>query len=98
MQGHRVVELLFTEAAIDKVGTRQISMDEVAQIPRNAHITVRNPRSQSDQAQRLLLIGETDGGRALTVVIERTGDPISWLVITAWNATQAERNLLHRSV
>jgi hypothetical protein len=43
-----------------------------------------------------LLIGETDGARALTLVVERTVEPTTWLVVTGWNATAAERNLLSR--
>jgi hypothetical protein len=48
------------------------------QLPRTRHATVRNPRSEA----RRLLIGATDGGRWLTVVIEQTLEPTTWLVIT----------------
>jgi hypothetical protein len=41
-----------------------------------------------------LLIGLTDGGRALTLVIERTVDPTTWLIVTGWDSTQAEREIL----
>jgi len=40
------------------------------------------------------MIGTTDGGRALTLVIERTLDLTTWLVVTGWSSTDAERNLL----
>jgi hypothetical protein len=43
---------------------------------------------------RLLLIGRTDGGRVLTIVIERTVDPSTWLVVTAWPAADNERRIL----
>jgi hypothetical protein len=36
-----VHELLATEAALGKLGAREISADEAAQIPRNRHVTVR---------------------------------------------------------
>ena len=62
----------------------------------NDHLVVRNPRHGAPDARRLLL-GLTDGGRALTMVIERTVDPTTWLVVTGWNSTAAERNLLQRS-
>ena len=39
-----VHELLATEAALDKLGARDISADEASQLPRNEHVTVRNPR------------------------------------------------------
>jgi hypothetical protein len=31
---------------------------------------------------------------ALTVVIEQTVDPTSWLIVTGWSSTAVERNLL----
>ena len=40
------------------------------------------------------MIGRTNGGRALTLVIERTIDPTTWLIVTGWNATEVERRLL----
>jgi hypothetical protein len=36
------------------------------------------------KCQRRLLIGRTDGGRALTLVIEQTIDPTTWLIVTGW--------------
>jgi len=41
-----------------------------------------------------LLIGSTDGGRLLTLVIEPTMDPTTWLIVTGWSATDAERRIL----
>jgi hypothetical protein len=46
--------------------------------------------------RRRFLIGSTDGGRVLTLVIEQTVEPTTWLIVTGWNATAAERNLLSR--
>jgi hypothetical protein len=42
------------------------------------------------------LIGRTSGGRVLTLVIEATIDSTTWLIVTGWNATDAERILLER--
>jgi hypothetical protein len=70
-----VHELLATEVAGDKLAARGISTAEIEQVPRNVHRTVRNPREQTESGRRLLLIGETDGGRVLTLVIERTVEP-----------------------
>jgi len=42
------------------------------------------------------LLGVTDGGRALTIVVERTVDPTTWLIVTGWNSTAVERNLRGR--
>ena len=44
--------------------------------------------------RRRLLIGETNGGQVLTLVIEQTVEPTTWLVVTGWSATDAERKLL----
>ncbi len=88
-----ISELLLTEAAIDKLGARGIAIEEIHQLVRNANVTVRNPRSDPPDKRRLL-IGRTDGGRALTLVVERTSDPTTWLAVTGWAATSPERRLL----
>jgi len=54
---------------------------------------VRNPRSNPPDRRRLM-IGRTDGGRALTLVVERTSDSATWLTVTGWDATPRERRLL----
>lgn len=36
-----IAELLVTEAAIEKLGARGISIEEARQLPRNANVTVR---------------------------------------------------------
>jgi hypothetical protein len=58
---------------------------------------VRNPHEASP-GRRRLLIGRTDGGRALTLVIEQTVDPTTWLIITGWESSTRERKLLERRV
>jgi hypothetical protein len=89
-----VSELLVTEAALDKLGARTIAADEAEQLPRNAHVTVRNPSDETAAGTRRLLIGRTDGGRTLTLVIEQTLDPTTWLIVTGWEATDSERRIL----
>lgn len=89
-----IAELLATDAARVKLGARGISTADAEQVPRNRHAIVRNPRGGGQEGERLLLIGNTDGGRALTLVIERTLDPTSWLIITGWTATERERRIL----
>jgi hypothetical protein len=89
-----VFELLATEVARDKLAARGISTAEVEQVPRNEHKIVRNPREGSEPARRRLLVGRTDGGRVLTLVIERTVEPTTWLLVTGWSASDAERKLL----
>jgi uncharacterized DUF497 family protein len=65
-----IAELLVTETAIDKLGARGITTHDARQIPRNAHVIVRNPH-ETAPGKRRLLIGHTDGGRALTLASSR---------------------------
>jgi hypothetical protein len=66
--------------------------EEVEQLVRNEHVTVRNPHCPESGSRRLL-IGRTGGGRYLTLVIEQTVEPTTWLVITGWESTDVERKL-----
>jgi hypothetical protein len=53
-----VHRLLASDVALDKLGARGISAEEAAQLPRNRHHTVRNPREASEPGKRRrLLIG-----------------------------------------
>jgi len=91
-----VHELLATEVALDKLGAREIAMVEVEQIPRNRHAIVRNPRDPTTSGNRRLLIGRTDGGRSLTLVIQQTTERTAWIIVTGWSSTDAERRILSR--
>ncbi len=91
-----VHELLATEAAVDKLGARGISVEAAGQVPRNRHVTVSNPAEAGGAGKRRLLIGRTDGGETLTLVIERTIDSTTWLIVTGWSSTAVERKLLGR--
>jgi hypothetical protein len=71
---------------------RAISADETEQLLHNDHVTVHNPSDET--SSRRLLIGRTNGGRPLTLVIEQTLDPTTWLVVTGWEATDSERKIL----
>jgi hypothetical protein len=93
-----VRELLLTEAAVLKLGARGISELDVAQLIDNRYVIGRNTGRKRQGARplrpRRLLMGLTDGGRALTLVVERTIEPSSWLVVTGWTATKDERRML----
>lgn len=78
-----------TPATEGKLGNHGVDLAEAGQTLGNAHAVLRN----SSQPRRRLLVGLTDGGRALTLVIEPTGDPASWLVITGWESSPAERRM-----
>jgi hypothetical protein len=89
--------LLFT-AETDEHLTRA-SANEIRQLLANDHVTAGNPRGPNPTSgtARSLLVGRTDGGRYLTVVIEATLDPTTWLPVTAWESTPSERKMLGES-
>ncbi|MGD0198277.1 MAG: hypothetical protein ABSC56_10290 [Solirubrobacteraceae bacterium] len=89
-----VHELLVTESGLEKPGARGISAEDAEQIPRSLHVAVRNSHAGGEPGTRRLLIGVTDGGRALALVIEQTVEPSTWLIVTGWNATDVELRLL----
>ncbi len=95
-----VNQLLATEVALDKLGARGISSAEAEQAIWNRHVVIRNRRGQAERRQRgvrRLLIGRSDAGRFLTLVIEETIEPTTWLIVTGWESTSAERMILERS-
>lgn len=95
-----VSEMLATEVALDKLGARGISLLETEQTIWNRHVIVKNRRGAPQRRQpatRRLLIGRSDADRVLTLVIEETVDPTTWLLVTGWDSTSAERKILERS-
>lgn len=95
-----ISELLATEVALDKLGARGISLLETEQTIWNRHVIVKNRRGVPERRQpstRRLLIGRSDTDRVLTLVIEETVDPTTWLLVTGWDSTSAERKILERS-
>lgn len=95
-----VNQLLATEAALDKLGARGISVVETEQTIWNRHVVIRNRRGSPERRQpdaRRLVIGQSDANRVLTLVIEYTMEPTTWLLITGWDSTAAERKILERS-
>jgi hypothetical protein len=86
-----------TEAALGKLGARDITEEEAEQVLNNSYAIAKNLRGRAARRQpsaRRTLIGRTDGGRVLTLVIEETMEPTSWLIITGWTATERERKIL----
>lgn len=60
-------------------------------------MALRNPHGGGKPGTPRFFIGRTSGGRTLTLVIERTLDPTTWLTITGWSAADRERILLERT-
>jgi hypothetical protein len=90
----RVSHLDASDVARMKLGARGISVAEARQLPRNRHKTGPNRGEPRREGNRIMLIGRTDGGRVLTLVIERTLDPNSWEIVTGWTASPRERKVL----
>jgi hypothetical protein len=92
----RVSHLDASDVARIKLGARGISVAEARQLPHNRYETGPNPREPKRGGRRRMLVGQTDGGRVLTLVIERTPDPNSWVIVTGWTASPRERKVLLR--
>jgi len=80
-----IYELILPDFARVKLGRRGISAEEARQLRWNDPEENANPRSPR-RRDRQLMVGETDGGRRLTLVVEPTADPTTWLVITGWDS------------
>lgn len=89
-----VHELLATEVALAKLAARRISAVEAGQLINNRHITVGNPLGSAAGGSQRLMIGLTDGGHSITLVIEHTIEPTTWMIVTGRNSTAAERRIL----
>jgi hypothetical protein len=92
----RVSHLEASDITRMKLGARGISVAEARQLTHNRYETGPNPREPRSEGRRRMLIGQTDGGRVLTLVIEPTPDPISWVIVTGWTASPRERKVLLR--
>ena len=95
-----VNQLLAVEVALEKLGARGISVTEAKQVLWNRHVVIKNRRGRPERRQspaRRLLIGRSDASRALTLVVEATLEPTTWLLVTGWDSTSAERKILEKS-
>lgn len=95
-----VNQLLATEVALDKLGASGISAAEAEQTIWNRHVVIKNRRGSPERPQpdtRRLVVGQSDANRVLTLVIGETMEPTTWILITGWDSTPAERKILERS-
>lgn len=95
-----IYELRVTVAAIAKLAARGITTHEAEQLVNNRYVILRNTgrrrRSRRKLDTRRIVIGHTNGGRALTLIVERTNDPSSWLIVTGWATTSDEHRKMHK--
>ena len=80
-----VHDLRIADRVREKLGRRGITVEEADQLLWNRPVFRTNPRAPMG-VDRLFLIGVTNGGRRLTLVIEATADPTTWRVITGWDS------------
>jgi uncharacterized DUF497 family protein len=80
----RVSHLDASNDVLMKLGARGISLAEARQLLFNGYETRPDPRDRGRTGKRHLLLGRTNGGRTLMLVIEPTFDSTDWLIVTAW--------------
>ena len=86
----RISALILDEHNLAEIARHGVSGAEVLQVIWNCHLTARNPRGEPEG---ILLIGETDGGRVLTIPLAPTDDPSTWRPATAFDASRDQRSL-----
>lgn len=87
----RIAELEFDDYNIEELAGHSIAPQEIAQILQNRFTVRRNKKNRAGNRQ---LIGFTDGGRILTVVLAPTHISDRWRPITGWDSTDSERGSL----
>lgn len=87
----RIYELEFDDYNEDELHRHGVTPEEVMQLLSNRYTVRRNRKDRSGQRQ---LIGETDSGRVLTVVLAVTAVDSRWRPVTGWESTDAERSAL----
>jgi hypothetical protein len=93
MPQRRVSVLVLDEHNLAEMARHGVSAAEVVQVIGNRHITAPNPRGEPGS---ILLIGETDGGRLLTIPLAPTDDPTTWRPATAFVASRHQRTVFRR--
>lgn len=87
----RIAELEWDEDNEAEIAAHGVRPAEVEQILGNRHVVRRNKKRRSGVYK---LIGFTDGGRILTVILGETWTPDRYRPITAWDSTRGERKAL----
>ena len=88
----RIAELEFDDYNEEHLAEHGIVPSEALQLLGNMFTVRRNKRSGAGERQ---LIGLTDGGRCLTLILKPTAVEGRWRPITGWASTQPERRALN---
>jgi uncharacterized DUF497 family protein len=83
------------EETEDHLAEHGIRLADVWEVIYNRYIETHNPQ---EGEERVLVIGETNGGRIVTVSLAPTRDPGTWRPVTGWPAEDNEIKLFHRYV
>ena len=87
----RILELAWRDWAESHIARHRVRWDEVEEVCFNKQRLVTNMRRR-----RYRLIGQTDAGRYLTVIVDSLGKG-RFVPVTARDATGNERHRFHRS-
>jgi hypothetical protein len=95
LAGVLIARMILSAPVAAKLARRGIDPDEVQQLPANGAQSKPNPRPRVPGSR--FLIGPTNGGRMLTVVVEpERADEAIWHVRTAWQASATEQMFYYR--
>jgi hypothetical protein len=93
MAMRRVSILILDEGNLAEMARHAVSAAEVVQVVSNRHITAANHRGEEGS---ILLIGETDGGRTLTIPLAPTDDATTWRPATAFPASRHQQTIFRQ--
>jgi hypothetical protein len=87
----RIVELEFDDYNEEELAKHRIVPREIIEIFENPYTVRRNKKTGSGDRQ---VIGRTNGGRFLTIILAATVVPGRWRPVTGWPSTRGERSAL----
>jgi hypothetical protein len=90
---HDVYAFEFDRHNIAEMARHGVAQPEVEQLIWNRNAIAANPRGRPGS---IMFIGETDGGRLLTVPLAPTTDPTTWRPATAFDASRHQRSIFDR--
>ena len=87
----RIAELEFDDDNEAELAAHHITALEVLELLENRFTVRRNKKHRAGARQ---LIGQTNGGRVLTIMLAATHVPDRWRPVTGWDSTPPERRAL----
>jgi hypothetical protein len=71
----------------------EVHPQDVQQVLANPYVVTNNPGGSEGS---VLLIGHTNGGRELTIVLVPTSDSAIWRPVTAWPSSKGQKAIFRR--